>query len=131
MSAMNVRNLLPVALPSVTISEDTQEKGLMSVGNVESHLEILPNSVDTGEVTLEKGLMSAVNVGNLLLPGLNFIIIREFTLEKNYVLGMYKFLFCVTTLEEIFEQPSEFKLLYMNMHSGEISHKLHLYGKCV
>ena len=43
MSAMNVRNLLPVALPSVTISEDTQEKGLMSAVNVESHLGVVSN----------------------------------------------------------------------------------------
>ena len=65
-SAVNVGNLLLLALPSIIIREFTLEKRLINVGNVGSLLPLALACVIIREFTLEKGHMSVLIVGSLL-----------------------------------------------------------------
>ena len=66
------------------IREFTVEKNLISAVNVGNLLLLALAFGITREFTVEKNLMSAVNVGNLLLLAMAFGITREFTIEKNF-----------------------------------------------
>ena len=77
MTGMNVGNTLPF-MPSVTIREITQLKGLMNGLNVGIPLEYIITSLNTREFTLEKSLINVLNVGNLFHLAPASVIIRVF-----------------------------------------------------
>ena len=62
MSAVNVGNLLLLALAFSITRDFTVEKNLMSAVNVGNPLRIDRNSINTGELTLEKDLIDRKSV---------------------------------------------------------------------